>query len=39
MFSVIVNPARVDQDGVGVEQLLADVDLVFESEKCVFNMF
>ena len=31
MLPVVVDPARIDQDGVGVEEALAHVDLLLES--------
>ena len=30
MFPVVVNPTGIDQDGIGVEQLVADVNLVLQ---------
>ncbi len=33
MLAVVVDPAGVDENRVGVEQLLADVNLFFQPEK------
>ena len=30
MLAMVVDPAGIDQDGIGVEQLVAGVDLVLE---------